>query len=90
MSYRDLTTRKSLHINLSTDTHTALKVCSFKHKLSMQEIFEELAIQLIENEPYMLEVLELLSKRKRMGISPKISETDTESIFRLIEDETPI
>ena len=82
--------RKSLHINLNTETHTALKICAFKHKLSMQEIFEELATQVIENEPYMLDLLDMLSKRKRMGVGPKISSTDTESIFKIIEDETPL
>jgi len=82
--------RKSLHINLNIETHTALKICAFKYKLSMQEIFEELATQMIESEPYMLDLLNVLSKRKRMGIGPKISSTDTESIFKIIEEENPL
>jgi hypothetical protein len=68
----------------------ALKICAFKHKLSMQEIFEELATQVIESEPYMLDLLDVLSKRKRMGIGSKISSTDTESIFKIIEEENPL
>tara|TARA_B100001123_G_scaffold395251_3_gene476684 strand:- start:3359 stop:3637 length:279 start_codon:yes stop_codon:yes gene_type:complete len=90
MSYRDFETKKSLHINLTSDTHAALKIRAFKHKLSMQEIFEELARQIVCNEPYMQKVISGLESKKRARATQKMIKTDAESIFRVIEAESPI
>ena len=90
MSYKDFETRKSLHINLTRETHAALRVCSFTHKLSMQEIFEELAMRVVEKDPYMQKVLSYLETQKKDKAMRKFSSTDAESIFRIIENENPL
>tara|TARA_Y100000034_G_scaffold133153_1_gene197894 strand:- start:380 stop:658 length:279 start_codon:yes stop_codon:yes gene_type:complete len=90
MSYRDFETKKSLHINLTSDTHAALKICAFKHKLSMQEIFEELACRIVEDDSYMQKTLAVLESRKRRRATEKLIKTDAESIFRVIEAENPM
>jgi len=90
MSYRDFETKKSLHINLTKETHTEIKVCAFRHGLSMQEIFEELARQIVEGEPHMQKTLEEMQFHKRTHVSRKFSQTDAESIFRVIKDANPI
>ena len=90
MSYRDFETKKSLHINLTKETHTEIKICAFRYGLSMQEIFEELARQVVEGEHHMQKTLEEMQFRKRTRASRQFSQTDAESIFRVIEDANPI
>jgi len=90
MSYRDFETKKSLHINLTSDTHAALKICAFKHKLSMQEIFEELACRVVSGDPYMEKLISTLEVKKRKRATEKLIDTDAESIFRVIEAENPM
>ena len=89
-SYRDLETKKSLHVNLTRETHAALRIVSFQYHLSMQEIFEELACQIVEGQPYMIEVLNEMSDRKKRKASKKMSRTDAESLFRAIEADNPL
>tara|TARA_R100000808_G_C2155555_1_gene168671 strand:+ start:23344 stop:23625 length:282 start_codon:yes stop_codon:yes gene_type:complete len=90
MSYRDFETKKSLHINLTKETHTEIKITAFRHGLSMQEIFEELARQIVEGDSHMQKTLEEMQLRKRTKAGRKFSQTDAESIFRVIEDSNPI
>ena len=89
-SYVDFETRKSVHINLTRETHAALRMMTFKHHLSMQEIFEETARQIIEGQPYMMNLLETLAESKRTKAIEGFSDTDAESIFRAIEGENPL
>ena len=56
----------------------------------MQEIFEELACQIVEEQPYMVGVLQEMSKRKKRKESKKMSRTDAESIFQAIESDNPL
>ena len=85
----DFETRKSLHINLTRETHAALRMTCFQNKLSMQEVIEELAIRVIEEEPYMLNVLHSLANKKRKDAISKMAKSDAESIFKAIEDSNP-
>ena len=89
-SYVDFETRKSVHINLTRETHAALRMVTFKHHLSMQEIFEEMARQVVDGQPYMLNLLDVLANRKRTKAVEGFSSTDAESIFRAIEGENPL
>ena len=90
MSYQDFETRKSVHINLTRETHAALKITAFKNKLSMQEIFEELAAQIVDEEPRMVRMMQELANRKRERAIKQLSKTDAESIFRVIEEDNPL
>ncbi len=88
-AYVDFETRKSLHINLTRETHAALRMICFRNRLSMQEVIEELAIQVIEEQPYMLDMLVDLSEKKRKKAVSRIAKSDAESIFKVIEDSNP-
>ncbi len=77
-------TRKSLHINLARDTHAALKVSAFENDLSMQEIFEAVAIEIIEQSPYMVKFLQNLKVKKREKQLSKFTATDAETIYDAI------
>jgi hypothetical protein len=88
-SYSDFETKKSLHVTLTRETHSALRVMLFKQHLSMQEVFEELAIRIISEEPYMLDTLLAIADNKRKKATTQLPATDAESIFKVIEDENP-
>jgi hypothetical protein len=88
-SYLDFETRKSLHINLTRETHASLRMICFRHRLSMQEVIEEAAIQMIEESPYMVKMLLDLSEKKRKKAVKRIAKSDAESIFKVIEDANP-
>ena len=87
-NYRDFETRKSVHINLTRGTHAEFRKILFDCSLSMQEVFEECAIRLIEKDEYFVSLTQELQNRKRMRISRKFTPTDAESIFQAIEDKT--
>ena len=83
----DLDIKKSLHINLTKDTHAALRIKLFENHLSMQEVFENVAIQIVEEDPYMLRLLEKIALQKRERTSAKFNKTDAESIYDAITHE---
>jgi hypothetical protein len=82
-------TRKSLHINLTRDTHAAFKVLAFENDLSMQEILEAVAIQIIEETPYMVKFLQDLKIRKREKQLSKFTATDAETLYDVIAGSDP-
>ena len=86
---RDLETRKSVHINLTRETHAALRAITFKRHLSMQEVFEHIAVQIVENHPRMAKFLDDVAERKHQRKLAKMTNTDAESIYRVIAATDP-
>ena len=82
-------TRKSVHINLTRDTHTAFKIFAFQNGLSMQEIFEELAIRMVEGDNKLAKLLEGLKEKKKNTEISRMSKTDAETIYDVISDLDP-
>ena len=79
-------TNKSIHINLTLGTHGTFRGKLFKKGLSMQEVLEECAIRIANDDSYMEKLLEALVERKISG-ERKIAATDAASIYRIIEDD---
>jgi hypothetical protein len=88
--HHDFDIRKSVHINLTRETHAAFRVFLFKKQLSMQEVFEECAIRIVESDPSFLNLLKELQDRKHQKLMRKFTKTDTESIFKIIEQYDPL
>ena len=82
--------RKSLHINLTTSTHTAFKMIAAKYQLSMQELFEEFAVQVVEGNEDFLQIVQKLQERKQDKAGMKFAKTDKESIFEEIQCQNPM
>ena len=80
----DLLVKKSVHFNLTKDSHTALKMACAQRGLSMQEVLEECAIRIAGQDNYMDKMLDDLVERKITG-ERKIAESDAQSLYRLIE-----
>ena len=86
--YKDFDHRKSIHVKLLTETHAAFRIELIKKKLSMQEVFEDFAQRVVRGDGFAHRVLDTVAKRKRERHIEKLSDTDAESIFDAIEDNS--
>lgn len=83
-------TKKSVHINIPRATHALVKIQCFKYSLTMQDIFEELAQMIAAEEPDALDMMSNLSMKKRDATIKRLSASDAESIFNIIETDNPL
>jgi hypothetical protein len=83
-------TKKSVHINIPRETHALVRSQCFKYNLTMQDIFEELAQMIAAEEPEALEMMSNLSMKKRDASIKRLSASDAESIFNIIENNNPL
>jgi len=56
----------------------------------MQEVLEELVQRIAAESPDMMEILDEIQTRKRNKAIGKLSDTDAESIFNVIESDNPL
>ena len=78
--------RKSVHIGMTLGTHSEFRVKLLRKGLSMQEVLEECAVRIAAQDKYMEKLLDELVERKITG-ERKISKSDAQSVYRLIEAE---
>ncbi len=88
-SLKDFETKKSVHINLTKSTHSELRTILLHRGLSMQEVFDNLAARICDKEPHFCDILDQIEREKRARQIKKVSKTDSESIFNLIESDNP-
>jgi len=86
---KDFETKKSVHINLTKSTHTELRMLLLRRGLSMQEVFDSLASRMCDRDTHLIDILDEIEKCKRERQIKKVSKSDSESIFRVIESENP-
>ena len=89
-TYTDFETKKTIHFNITRETHSKLRILCFKNRLSMQEVYEEISQRIAAESPVMINMLEDLSQNKRDRVIKKLSETDAESVYNIIEQENPL
>jgi translation initiation factor 2 alpha subunit (eIF-2alpha) len=82
--------KKSIHVNMSKEAHAALKMACVKRSLSIQEVFEEIGQMIGAENPDVISILEDLAIQKRNKIIRKLTATDADSIFDLIELDNPL
>jgi len=56
----------------------------------MQEVLEEIVQRIAAENPDMLDILTDIRQRKRDKTISRLSETDAESIFNVIESDNPL
>jgi hypothetical protein len=81
--------KKSIHIAFLKETHAGFKIKSFEYGLSMTEMIEEFARQVIQKDPHLDKILKNLVEAKKNREIRKFSKTDADSIFNLIDEESP-
>jgi hypothetical protein len=85
-----ITSKKSMHISLKTDTHMGFKMQCVQRGLSMQEVFEEFASRVANESNDVLRIMDQLIKDKQVKVVKKYTKTDVDSIFNLLEEEDPL
>lgn len=82
--------KKCVHTQLLTDTHSYLRIELFKRKLSLQEAFEEFAQLVASQDARVIRVLDDLQQKKRDKLIYKLSRTDAESLYEVINEMSPL
>ncbi len=81
--------RKGVHISLFKSTHRDLKIKLIKKGLTFQEMFEFLAIKIIDDDNAMEKMInEVLNIKNNQG-SSKFGKSDAESVYDSIESRNP-
>jgi Tfp pilus assembly ATPase PilU len=89
-NFKDFESKKTIHFNVTREAHSKLRIACFKNRVSMQEVLEEVCQKIAIDSPEMMSMIEEISIRKRDKIIKKLSETDADSVFNIIEQENPL
>ena len=89
-TYKDFESKKTIHFNITREAHSKLRIECFQKRVSMQEVFEEVTQRIAAQSPDMISLLDYVSERKKDRVIKKLSETDAESLFNIIEQESPL
>jgi hypothetical protein len=82
--------KKSIHIKLLETTHTALRIQSFRYKISIQEMMEEFAQRIVVEDPVVMNMIKELADQKRRRDIRKLSTTDADTIYDMISEGNPL
>tara|TARA_R110000822_G_scaffold153967_8_gene293407 strand:- start:296 stop:577 length:282 start_codon:yes stop_codon:yes gene_type:complete len=83
----DVLIKKSVHFNLTKDSHIAFKMACTARGLSMQEVVEAFAKRIEIEDNKMIKFLDDVVEAKKHKAKKSFSKSDVESIFSMIEDE---
>ena len=83
----DVLVKKSVHFNLTKDSHTALKIACAARGLSMQEVVESFAKRIEIEDNKIMKFLDDVAEAKKHKAKKNFSNSDVESIFSMIEDK---
>jgi len=84
---KEIERRKSLHFNITTSAHSAVRIKCFQHGITMQDFFEEMS-QLVESDsPLTNTIMENIAEKKKNRKIKKLTETDVDSLYTMIERE---
>ena len=86
----DFQSKKSVHFNISKDAHAAFRIACFKRNLSMQEVIEEFVQRIMIENIHVIRLLDQVEENKKNKTKKKLSKTDVESIFNILESEDPL
>ena len=91
MSISRFQLKKSVHINLNKETHAEFRMALFKRGLSMQEVFEFLALKVVDEDESLSKFLdEIEYNKKNKGLVKQVNSSDAESIFDVIQQQNPL
>lgn len=89
-AYIDLNAKKSVHINLDREIHAKFRTVLFDKGLSMQEVLNDFARHVAIGDPVLIRILDELVERKRNKTKERLTETDAETLFNILEEESPL
>lgn len=87
----DFDVRKCVHMRLTRDTKYELDIMKKRLDLSLQEIFERLSQAIIDEDPYLITMLNTYRIEKQQKKTEAwFSERDRDSIYDILEQEDPL
>ena len=88
-SRRVVTKKKSVHVNIEKETHADMRSILFRKDLTMQDFFSACATALASEENYFMNFLDEIKREIENKTIEKISSTEVDRIYDLLEDESP-
>lgn len=93
MRYDFFMSKKSVHVKLSKEVHEALRVRLFRHGLTMQDLFNDVAELAVSGSPKAENLFEKISRKKLTAEIEKLDkkkafslgELDSETMYSLLE-----
>lgn len=84
--------RKSVHVKLTKESHTALREMLFKHSVTMQDVFQEFIDEILKDEKKASRIIARVVEKKLMaeirrsenGLQP-MGEYDSDTLYNLLE-----
>ena len=86
----DILVKKSVHFNLTKDSHTALKIACTKRGLSMQEVVESFAQKILIEDNRILKFLDQVVEDKKNNTKKNFTNSDIKTIFDILEEDDPL
>ena len=83
-------TKKTVHFNMTRESHKHFRIACFKHGVTMQDVLEEIAQMIAHENPVVIRILERLERKKRDEEIKRLTDSDAESIFKAINDINPL
>ncbi len=81
--------RKGIHISLLKSTHRDLKIKLIRKGLTFQEMFESLALKIVDDDNAMEKIIDEILNVKNTKGSSKFGKSDAESVYDSIESTNP-
>jgi len=76
--------RKSIHITVTDDMHSAFKGACARERLTMQEFLEECISRLLDEDEDIVKVAKEISRGKSDRTIKRITQTDADAVYRAI------
>ena len=84
----DFETRKSVHINMTRNTHSGFRKILLDYGLSMQEVFEYFASLVAENDNSAMNIIKDSYNNKRLKAIKKVTEQEADNLYDAIGDDS--
>lgn len=87
----DFDLRKCIHVRLYTGTKCELDIMKHRMDLTLQDIFECLAQEVIDENPHIIKILnQYRIKKQNKEIEKYLSDSDAETLFKAIAENDPL
>mgnify|MGYP001250447101 CR=1 FL=1 len=85
----DFETRKSIHVNMTRNTHSGFRKTLLDYSLSMQEVLEYFASLVAEDDNAAMAIIKDAYDNKRTKAIKKVTDQEADNLYDAIEQEDP-
>lgn len=86
-----ITKKKTVHIEIPRAIHTKMRIVLLENgELPIQAVFREVAERITLEDPYMIRLMKAVQEKRENQRVRTLGETDAESLFNILERESPL